>query len=185
MVLALFSACFQSLPPLSTSKLGPSGAYSQVGGFVYVLGPHASLQHPMNSPVRLGVSPGAASTPTGVFNDRFEALFLCTGTLGFVVSLTPQLFLMVYLHTDVGPPAPPAVAPPGVLSALLSDSAPPPCLDECFFFNPLVVGLHTVRFSVRSGCFFVFKLLSFFWLCKEAQCVYLCLHLGWKSSLVF
>ena len=30
--------------------------------------------------------------------------------------------------------------------------------------------------------FFVFKLLlSFFWLCEEAQCVYLHLHLGWKS----
>ena len=30
---------------------------------------------PMNSPVRLGVSPPAASTPTGVFNQWFEALF--------------------------------------------------------------------------------------------------------------
>ena len=41
---------------------------------------------------------------------------------------------------------------------------------------------HTVRFSVSSGCFlFLNLLLSFFWLCKEAQCVYLCLHLGRKS----
>ena len=32
--------------------------------------------------------------------------------------------------------------------------------------------------------FFVFKLLSFFWLCEEAQCVYLCLHLGWKSNFI-
>ena len=32
---------------------------------------------------------------------------------------------------------------------------------------------------------FVFKLLlSFFWLCKEAQCVYLCLHLGQNSLLI-
>ena len=30
---------------------------------------------PMNSPVRLGVSPTAASTPTGVYSQRFEALF--------------------------------------------------------------------------------------------------------------
>ena len=30
---------FQSLPPLPTSKFGPSGADSQVGGFVYILGP--------------------------------------------------------------------------------------------------------------------------------------------------
>ena len=35
---------FQSLPLLPTSKLGPSGADSQVGGFVYILGPHGSLQ---------------------------------------------------------------------------------------------------------------------------------------------
>ena len=30
---------------------------------------------PMNSPVRLGVSPAASSTPRDVFNQRFEALF--------------------------------------------------------------------------------------------------------------
>ena len=39
-LLAQFSAGFQSLPPLPTSKLHPSGADSQVGGFVYVLGPY-------------------------------------------------------------------------------------------------------------------------------------------------
>ena len=27
---------------------------------------------------------------------------------------------------------------------------------------------------------FVFKLLLSFWLCEKAQCVYLCLHVGWK-----
>ena len=33
---------------------------------------------------------------------------------------------------------------------------------------------------------FVFKLLlSFFWLCDEALCVYLHLHLGWKSFDLF
>ena len=44
MPLALLSAGFQSLPPLPTSKLGPSGADSQVGGLMYVLGPCGSLQ---------------------------------------------------------------------------------------------------------------------------------------------
>ena len=43
-LLALLSASFQSLPHLPTIKLGPSGADSQVGGFVYVLGPCGSLQ---------------------------------------------------------------------------------------------------------------------------------------------
>ena len=48
MALAPLSAGFQSLPPLPTIKLGPSGADSWVGGwvggFVYVLGPCGSLQ---------------------------------------------------------------------------------------------------------------------------------------------
>ena len=45
---------------------------------------------PTTSPVRLGVSPGAAPTPTGVFNQRFEALFHPAGTLGYVVGFAPH-----------------------------------------------------------------------------------------------
>ena len=44
MPLAQLSAGFQLLPWLPTNKLGPSGAGSQVGGFVYILGPCVSLQ---------------------------------------------------------------------------------------------------------------------------------------------
>ena len=40
---------------------------------------------PMTSPVRLGVSPAAAPAPTGVFNQRFEALFPQAGALGYAV----------------------------------------------------------------------------------------------------
>ena len=47
MLLAQLLARFQSLPPLPTSKLGPSGADSRVGGFVYVLGPSGFLQRPL------------------------------------------------------------------------------------------------------------------------------------------
>ena len=43
MLLARLSPHFRSLPVLPTNKLGPSGTASQVGGFVYVLGPHESL----------------------------------------------------------------------------------------------------------------------------------------------
>ena len=59
---------------------------------------------PTASPVRLGVSPAAASTPTGVFNQWFEALFPQTGALGCKVCFAPQLFLLVYPHANVGPP---------------------------------------------------------------------------------
>ena len=44
MALALFSARFQSLTPLPTIKLGPSGADSSADGFVYIVGPCWSLQ---------------------------------------------------------------------------------------------------------------------------------------------
>ena len=40
---------------------------------------------PTTSPVRLGVSPPAAPTPTGAFNQRFEALFPGAGALGCTV----------------------------------------------------------------------------------------------------
>ena len=45
---------------------------------------------PTTSPVRLGVSPAASPTPMGVFNQRFEALFLCAGALGYAVCFAPR-----------------------------------------------------------------------------------------------
>ena len=45
---------------------------------------------PTTSPVRLGVSPAAAPTPTGVFSQRFEALFPRAGALGYAVCFAPH-----------------------------------------------------------------------------------------------
>ena len=45
---------------------------------------------PTTSPVRLGVSPAAAPTPRGVFNQRFEALFPGAGALGCTVCFAPH-----------------------------------------------------------------------------------------------
>ena len=45
---------------------------------------------PTTSPMRLGVSPAAAPTPTGAFNQRFEALFPRAGALGCRVCLAPH-----------------------------------------------------------------------------------------------
>ena len=47
---------------------------------------------PTTSPVRLGVSPAATPTPTGVFNQRFEVLFPRAGALGCVVCLAPRRY---------------------------------------------------------------------------------------------
>ena len=45
---------------------------------------------PMTSPVRLVVSPAAAQTPRGVFNQRFEALFPRAVALGCSVCFAPR-----------------------------------------------------------------------------------------------
>ena len=45
---------------------------------------------PTTSPVRLGVSPAAAPTPTGVFNQRSEALFPRAGALGYAICFAPR-----------------------------------------------------------------------------------------------
>ena len=45
---------------------------------------------PTTSPVRLGVSPAVAPTPTGVFNQRFEALFPQAVALGCGVCFAPR-----------------------------------------------------------------------------------------------
>ena len=140
------------------------------------------------SSVRLGVSP-AASTPTGVFNQRFEALFPRAGTLGCVVChLVHQLLprrpaaaLPTLLHNP--PPCWVRQLLPCHKSSppQLPISTPPTGLDECFFFISLVVRLPYSSIFCQFCLIFVFKLLlSFFSLCEEAQCVYLRLHFGWK-----
>ena len=53
---------------------------------------------PTTSPVRLGVSPAAAPTPTGVFNQRFEALFPRAGALGCSVCFTPCCLSGLSVH---------------------------------------------------------------------------------------
>ena len=121
----------------------------------------------MTSPVRLGVSPAAAPALTGIFNQRFEALFPRAGAL-VVWSASLPAVCPVYLCANVGPqgllvvrlPAPfvphsaslgPATATQ-VLSALVPVSAPPTGLDECLFFISLVSDFLAVRFSISSGC---------------------------------
>ena len=156
----------------------------------------------MNSPRGLGVSPAATSTPTGVFSQRFEALLPRAGALGCVVPFAPPPFLLIYLCANVGLRGLLAVTPLARLSyspprlcvpppccesshplARLLPSAPPTGLDECFFFISFVIGLPYSLIFCQFWLFFVFKLLlSFFWLCEEAQCVYLHLHLGRQSK---
>ena len=97
----------------------------------------------------------------------FEALCPCTVTLGCSGYLAPQ-FLPVYLHLNVGLPSPksttflgpPAATLLGVLSAQLPISTPPTGLDECFFFNSLVVVFPYSSIFWQFWWFFVFKFVD-------------------------
>ena len=53
---------------------------------------------PTTSPVRLVVFPAAAPTPTGVFNQRFEALFPRAGALGCAVCFGPHCLSGLSVH---------------------------------------------------------------------------------------
>ena len=127
----------------------------------------------------LGVSPTAASTPTGVFIQWFEALFLPAGTLGCgvchpvhqLLPCWPAAAFPTLLHNP--PPRwvhqPPAL--PGVLSAWLPVSTPPIGLGECFFFISLVVGLPFSSIFCQFWLFFVFKLSWSFFGCTRRHSV--------------
>ena len=156
MALAPFSAEFQSLPQLPTIKLGPCTTDSLVGAHSRPL-----WVSPTNSPVRLGVSPAATSTPTGVFNQKFEALFPRAGALGCMVChLVHQLLprwpaaaLSTLLHNP--PPRWVRQPQPCLESSLLGCPSPPllPVRMNVSSLSPWLSDFHTVRFSVSSGCF--------------------------------
>ena len=189
MPLAQLSAGFQSLPPL------PKANWT-----LLVLIPRWEGLCTLQDPVSLSNEP---SCEAGSFSHHlnchrfftvtgFEALFPHAGTLGCTVCLALQLFLLVYLHANVEPPTPPAAASPGLSATACSASCclatspfHPSCLsptglDNVSSLTPRLSDFHTVQFSVSSSWFLLLNLLSFFWLCKEAHCIYLHLHLGPK-----
>ena len=119
---------------------------------------------PTNSPVKLGVSPAAISTLTGVFTQWFEALFPCAGTLGRSVCCRVCQLLPCppcsTIHLLAGSPA--AILPTLVLQPLPCwESSPPGCLSPPLLCVSMIVSsltlcfsdFQTVRFSVSSGCF--------------------------------
>ena len=122
---------------------------------------------PSNSPVRLEFLP-LLPQPPQVFSARgFEALFACNGTQGCTVCLAPQLFLLVYLHENVGLPSQQALTLPAQVLHPLSccESSPPTCPSSpllLVWMNFLSLTLwmsdfHTVRFFFQFWFFFVFK----------------------------
>ena len=124
----LHSAVFQSLPLplLPTIKLGPSGADSRVGGFVYALGPCESLQW---TPMRLGVSP-TTTTPTDFYSLRFWGFISLHWNPGFCgLSQSPGVPPGLYAckcgttwatHCCLAHPGPPAATSLCILSTLVA-----------------------------------------------------------------
>ena len=164
--------CFQSLTLLPTSKLDSSGADSQVGGFVCILGPYGSLQQTLlwGWEFLLPPHPHRFLLPV-VLRLYFSAL---------EPSVAWSISLPVYPYAHMGPPAttlPPPLHPGCTSPPLL------PVWMNVSSLSPWFLDFHTVQFSGSTGCFLFFNLLlSFFWLCKEAEFIYLHLHLGpWFS----
>ena len=186
MPLAWLSAGFQSLLPPPTSKLGPSGADSWLGRLVYILRPWGSLHRTLLWGWELLP---LLPQPPQVFSVRgFEALFPCSGTLGCVVCLAPQLFLPAYPQVNVGLPSPQdgspsplAAALPWVLSTGLPISAPPTGLDQCFFFNSLVVRLPYSLIYCQFWLYFVFKFVIVLLLVVWGGKVYLPTSSSWPE----
>ena len=82
--------------------------------------------------------------------------------------------------------APSSSQPPLCCDSSLPICSSPPLLPvwmNVSSLTPWLSDFHTVQFSGNSGCFLFLNLLSFFWLYKEAKCIYLRLHLGWKSTI--
>ena len=127
---------------------------------------------PMNSPVRLGVSPTAA-TPTGFYNQMYwGSLFLCWHPGLRSLSRSPVVHLGLSLHKCgttwsssnhlAAHPLCPCYPSPPLLSVWMNVSSLIPWLSD----------FYTVQFSGSSSYFlFLSLLLSFFWLCKEAKCM--------------
>ena len=182
MLLVQLSAGFQSLPPLPTSKLGPSGADSWV---CVCVRSRPLWVSPMSSPVRLVVFPIAAP-PTGVL--RGLRLYFPAGALGLWVYLAPQLLLLVHLQVNMGLPS--QQLPPHQVTSRCLATSPlgpaarlrPSCrLGECFFFISLVVRLLYSSIFCQFWLFFVFKFVVALLLFVRGDKVYLPTPPSWPE----
>ena len=158
------------------------------------------------SPVRLGVSPAAAPTPTGTFNQRFEALFPRAGILvcavcfdprcsswficarvwgrGVLPAALPALFsttlslaLSVYLCVNVGPAGSASGQTACPVRPTLHQSR-----SRHGHTSPLRPGAH-LRPSYQSRCMFLFYLLGVGLPCCSIFCQF-CLWEEAQLSLI-
>ena len=141
--------------PATHKEIGPFWCWFP-GGWVGV----CMLWDPVGLSNKLSCESGSFSccclNPHRCFQSEVWGFISPCWSPGFVLCLTPQSFLLVYLYANTGPPRSPAAAFLRVLSARMPVSAPPTCLGECFFFNSLVVRLPYSSIFWQFW-FFIFK----------------------------
>ena len=127
-----------------------------------------------------------ATTPTGFHGQRFWGFISLHWSPGLhCLSCSPVVPPSLSAH-ECEISHPPDAILMHILPNVAAISAPPTDVDECFFFNSLVVGLLYHLIFWKFWLFlFLNQLLSFFWLCKETKYIYLLIHLGQKPKLYF
>ena len=164
--------------PATHKQIGPFWCWF-LGGWVCVCS-RTLWVSPTNSPVSLGVS-SAASTPTGFFQSQVLRLYFPTlePWVAWSVSLPSCSFQFICVQIWDLQVCQPLPGP--VLQLPISSS--PTGLDECFFFNYLVVRLSNSSVFWQFSLFLVLNLLLFFfWSWEEPKRIRLCLSLVQQSS---
>ena len=140
---------------------------------------------PTNSPVRLGVSP-AATTPTGFYCQRFCGFISPHWNPGLQSQsrspVVPPGLSACKCGTGHQPPPCPIFQPLSrqeIAPPWLPISTPPTHLDECFFFNSLVVGLPYSLIFWQFWLFFAFKFSVVLFLVVQGGKVYLPMPASW------
>ena len=142
------------------------------------------------SPVRMGVPP-AFATLTEVYSQKFWVFSFPRWNPGFCGLSLSQVVLPGLSVCECGTAW---STSPHITHAVrnlamhpvhqLPISAPPTSLDDCFL-NSLFFRLPCSLIFLAVLFLFFNWLLTFFWLCKEAKCFYLYLHLSQNSLSLF
>ena len=155
MVLTPLSASFQSLPPLPTSKMGPSGADSCTGAL-------CTFWDPVGLPNELSCEAGSffccCLNPHQVFSIRGLRLYFPAWSPGLRGLLRSPPFLRVYLCMNAGPwglPATTSLGPPASVRLASNPLHPAACLCPSYRFGYMfllyLLGCQTsIQFDILS-----------------------------------
>ena len=175
---ACLTLCWLSVTSSTTQKQIRSFWCWFPGGWIFVCS-RTLWVSPTNYPVRLWVSP-TGTTPTGFFQLEVLRLYFSMLESWVVWSVLFPSCCFWFICTQMWDCLLHQLQP--FHESFLPICPSPPLLLVWMNFSsltPWLLDFHTVRFSGSSGWFlFLNLLLSFFWLCEEAQCIYLHVHVS-------